>query len=191
MKWDKKKTEILVAVLVIVAIILIVYFAVIKPNQKPLVKTGMAVDRMKTALEMESPESAGGPTLNQEGFGNILKDSIGAEDFAAHRLHRDHMARGAQRRRSELLRSNPEQMSAREARMLSVRGVDKFGGPRAGYGWSPSPADDASPGGGWHDGQSSAHNKCTAACAENCNGPACETYCEDRCRDTAILQATA
>ena len=188
MALNKREISIIVAALVVVAIVLIVYFAVLKPRRgphdKPLLKATVA------PAAPPRPGSAG-PANNQEGFGSTLKDSIGADNFAAQRMHRDHMVRSAQNKFSEKLRSNPEQMSARAARMMSVRGVDKFGGPREGYGWSPSPLDEDTPHGGWHDNQSAAHGECSANCAENCNGPACEAYCADRCRGTALLQVSA
>jgi hypothetical protein len=115
----------------------------------------------------------------------------GVDRFAAHRLLRDGAANARARGRSETLRSNPAQTSARQARLDSMR--EGFGGPAgAGYGWSPSAADvAASPAtAGWGDAQSVGAAVCYPQCLDGCQGTHCQDYCKDRCRSQSLLAAT-
>lgn len=123
--------------------------------------------------------------------GSVDPSAGGVDDFAAHRLTREHAAYSSTRNRSEALRSNPAQVSARNARMNSMR--EGFGGPaQAGFGWSPTPADvAASPAtAGWGDAQSVGAAACYPNCMDGCNGTSCSDHCKDQCRTQALLAAT-
>jgi hypothetical protein len=127
------------------------------------------------------------------GFGDPMGGGIEPEaldSFASQKLHRDASAYSSSKARSENLRSNPHQISARRARFVSVS--EGFGGPDAtGYGWTPNAVDKAaSPAtGGWGDAQSTAHASCSRDCMDGCVGTNCEDICNEKCNDTALLAA--
>jgi hypothetical protein len=113
------------------------------------------------------------------------------DGFAARKLSRDKAAFSSTRARSENLRSNPAQTSARQARFDSMR--EGFGGPaEAGFGWSPNSQDvAASPStGGWGDAQSVGAAHCMSHCIDGCTGTHCADLCKDQCRQRSLIDAT-
>ena len=137
-----------------------------------------------------SPEAAGEEHLLQQL--QALDDPRNDVDaFAAQKLRRDRAAFSSTVSRSEELRSNPGQISARRARLDSMR--EGFGGPaEAGFGWSPTDADvAASPAsGGWGDAQTAHAATCVAACMDGCGGTNCHDHCMDQCRTAGLIAAT-
>lgn len=143
-----------------------------------------------------SPEAAGeAHLLNHLQAGTVYYDDEGENEgavdgFAAHKLTRDRAAFASTTSRSEHLRSNPAQVSSRQARFSSMR--EGFGGPEeAGFGWSPNAADfSASPStGGWGDAQSTNASQCMDECMDGCGGTNCRDHCKDRCRSAGLLAA--
>jgi len=89
-------------------------------------------------------------------------DPAGSVDsFAAQKLTRDKGAFFSTRSHSEALRSNPAQISARQARFNSMR--EGFGDPAKA-------------------GRGSADRGCMGGCMDGCTGTSCYDHCEDRCR---------
>lgn len=95
------------------------------------------------------------------------------DGFAARQLVRDRAAYSSTVARSEALRSNPAQVSARRARLDSMR--EGFGGPaQPGFGWAPA------------DTEASAvpAAACVSSCADGCTGTHCTELCVDQCART-------
>lgn len=131
-------------------------------------------------------------------FSDDPTEDRAVDGFASHQLSRDRAAFSSTRARSENLRSNPAQTSARQARFDSMR--EGFGGPaEAGFGWVPNAQDvAASPStGGWGNAQSVGMLEaqalqpvhCMTHCVDGCAGTHCVDFCKDQCRHRSLVDA--
>ena len=124
-------------------------------------------------------------------FSDDPNNDYSVDGFASRQLGRDKASFGSVRDRSENLRSNPAQTTARQARFDSMR--EGFGGPaQAGFGWSSNSQDvSASPStGGWGDSQSVGAAARYGDCMDGCTGTHCDAHCKSNARSSSLLAAT-